>query len=278
MKIMICPKCQYERKAIDAQVMAEICPSCGIVYQKWLARQGLASDTTQANQFNQGDQANQFSQGDQANQGEDGNTDTTQLTIEPHYSFTQKIKNAIFYVPESVDSVSFWGRLIVFVLFFIWGWKFILGGISWLPIGSSFLHSVNLPFHEFGHILFLPFGEFMTIIGGSLFQVSMPLCIMIVFIVKGDNFAASMMLWWSGQNFIDVSPYIADAQERALPLLGGGFEAGHDWGDLLTMTGTLDKTWEYAHLSFNIGTILILISFIWSVYILYLQWQRVTPL
>jgi hypothetical protein len=37
-----------------------------------------------------------------------------------------------------------------------------------------------------------------------------------------------MMLWWSGQNFIDVSPYIADAPTRYLPLISG-IDITHDW-------------------------------------------------
>ena len=36
---------------------------------------------------------------------------------------------------------------------------------------------------------------------------------------------------------IDVSPYIADAPYRVLPLVGGLGEESHDWGNLLTMTG-----------------------------------------
>lgn len=262
MKITICPKCKYERKVIDAEVMEGICPSCGIAYKKWMARQALKNDTNQDNPENS------------------ENIDAPQLIIEPHYSLTQKIKNKIFYVPEHVDPINFWARLILFILFFIWAWKFILGGISWEVTGGSFLHSVILPFHEFGHVLFIPFGEFMTILGGSLFQVLMPLGIMLAFILKQrDNFAASIMLWWGGQSFIDVSPYIADAPYRMLPLIKSGLSGeGHDWGNLLTMTGKIESAMTYARISFGIGTALMLISFIWGGYILYLQRQHLTPL
>ena len=33
-------------------------------------------------------------------------------------------------------------------------------------VGESVLHLINLPFHEAGHIIFSPFGRFMTILGG----------------------------------------------------------------------------------------------------------------
>lgn len=256
---MICPKCKYARKAIDAEVMEEICPSCGIVYQKWIARQALKNDTNQDNLE------------------QSASADVPELIISPHYSLIYKIKNTISYVPERVDPVSFWARFILLILFFIWGWTFILGGISWESVGSSFLHNISLPFHEFGHVLFIPFGDFMIILGGSLFQVLMPLGIMLAFIFKQrDNFAASIMLWWSGQNFIDISPYISDAPYRAIPLINGLGEESHDWGNLLVMTGKMENAWRYAHISFNIGTGFMLISFIWGCYILYLQRQRLT--
>ncbi len=33
--------------------------------------------------------------------------------------------------------------------------------------GASFLHLINLPLHEAGHVFFAPFGDFMTSLGGS---------------------------------------------------------------------------------------------------------------
>ena len=42
-------------------------------------------------------------------------------------------------------------------------------------LANSFLHLPNLVFHEAGHILFLPFGRFMTVLGGSLLQILVPI-------------------------------------------------------------------------------------------------------
>ena len=42
-------------------------------------------------------------------------------------------------------------------------------------IGASFLHLISIPFHEAGQILFLPFGDLMTSLGGissKVFSVS----------------------------------------------------------------------------------------------------------
>ena len=116
----------------------------------------------------------------------------------------------------------------------------------------------------------------MSILGGSLFQVLMPLGLMVAFLVqRKDPFAASIMLWWSGQNFIDVAPYIADAPYRAIPLIRGLGEEYHDWGNLLSMMGMIDSAQVFAWTSFTFGVMLMLVSYAWGGYLLFLQKQRV---
>ena len=39
--------------------------------------------------------------------------------------------------------------------------------IAYDPMQGSFLDNVDLPIHEFGHLLFRLFGEFIGIAGGS---------------------------------------------------------------------------------------------------------------
>lgn len=239
-----CPKCHYQRRAIDSHINADICPSCGIVYSKWVARhQATQTDS-------------------------EPDVETIDTDEEPRQTF----REFIFYVPEQIDPAVFWARVVTLAAFALWSFYFIRAGVDWENIGGSFLHGADLAFHEFGHIFFAPFGRFMAILGGSLFQVLLPLFLMGAFMWKQqDNFAASIMLWWCGQNFIDVSPYIDDAQDRMLPLVGGGGEESHDWGNLLTMTNMLEKTHSIAQASFNIGTLIILIALVWGGYILLLQ-------
>lgn len=245
-----CPKCHYQRSAIDSQVNADICPACGIVYSKWIARHQVTEEIQ-----------------------------SVVTASDDDVEIRQTFREFITYVPEKIDSVTFWARVATFAGFVCWSFYFISAGVDWEKIGGSFLHGANLAFHEFGHIFFSPFGHFMMILGGSLFQVLMPLGLMLVFMIKQrDNFAASIMLWWSGQNFIDVSPYIDDAQYRALPLVGGGGEESHDWGNLLTMMNALEKTHKVANASFNIGVILILLALTWGFYILRLQKKNLISL
>lgn len=109
-------------------------------------------------------------------------------------------------------------------------------------IAGSALHLINLPFHEAGHIVFALLGRFMTVLGGSLLQVSIPLVCAGAFWRQRDLSAVCICVWWAGQNLVDLGPYIADARALQLPLLGGrtGAEVeGHDWEAILQTLGLL---------------------------------------
>jgi hypothetical protein len=116
------------------------------------------------------------------------------------------------------------------------------------------LGDIDLAIHEFGHMLFMPFGipvlgRTMVILGGSLTQVAFPLLFFGYFLRKQDDgrrrdvFAAMVCLWWSAINLLDVSIYCADSRAGNLMLLDGltGKESdGHDWNNLLTRWGLLE--------------------------------------
>lgn len=178
---------------------------------------------------------------------------------------------------KAVDHHSqLWPRVILLGVLGLWGLWFIRAGIDWRAINSSFLHSVNLPFHEFGHVLFSPFGQFWMFLGGSLFQIMMPLIAAACFVwQRQDNFAAGCMLWWAGQNFIDVAPYIADARVRAMPLIGGLSDESHDWGNILVHLDALQAAPALARCAFTIGILLMAMGLAWGAYILRKQWITV---
>jgi hypothetical protein len=97
--------------------------------------------------------------------------------------------------------------------------------------GESFLNLINLPFREARHIFFLPFGEFVTSLRGTLGQLLMPLIATLVLLLQTrDPFGASVALWWFGENFFDIAPYINDARAGQLPLLGGKFGHSSPYG------------------------------------------------
>ena len=128
-------------------------------------------------------------------------------------------------------------------------------------LAGSFMHLINLPFHEAGHILFMPFGTFMTTLGGSLLQVIVPLvCAWAFFFQQEDSFGASVCLWWAGESLLDLSPYIDDARSLQLMLLGGPADEveGHDWEAILTHLGWLHLDHSLAHAAWLLGTLLMI--------------------
>jgi hypothetical protein len=255
--MQICPKCRYQRQTIDQAVHADICPGCGIVYSKWLAKQSIEDSSVNNEPVEAIDE----------------------LDTEETLTLGQKIIAAFLYVPERVSTEVFWVRVVTLALFALWGGHFITSGLDWEIIGSSFMHNINLPFHEFGHIFFMPFGQFMMILGGSLFQILLPLVLMLVFVFKQhDNFAGSITLWWCGQSFIDLSPYISDAEYRGLPLVGGGGEESHDWGNLLTMMDALESAQTIAKSCFALGAFIIIVAIVWGAFILYRQKQHIVEM
>lgn len=129
---------------------------------------------------------------------------------------------------------------------------------------NAFIHGPDLIFHEAGHVIFMPFGDFLYILGGSLFQCLLPFILMIVFIRQENPspLGALFCLWWTGQNMTDVALYISDASARSLPLIGGMSEEAHDWGNLLTMTNMLEYDHAFAIIVHYIGMILMALTFL----------------
>lgn len=95
------------------------------------------------------------------------------------------------------------------------------------------LDDLNLAVHEAGHLVFQPLGDHAMTIGGSLFQVLVPLAFAGYFLARRQRFAASVVMAWVAINLLNVAHYIGDARAQELPLLGGE-NAIHDWWYLLT--------------------------------------------
>ena len=242
-----CPKCSFRQPEQITE-----CPRCGIIIDKYRQLQDhiLKSESSAA------------------------------IQDEPAPGITEIIKELLFYVKPETNLLIFGGRALFFLIIFIWGLKFICMPMSSNYVFDSIWHLINLPFHEFGHILFRPFGRLMTSLGGSITQVLMPVICLAAFLIKTrDPFAASFSLWWTGQNFMDLAPYINDARSLTLPLLGGntgrtspyGF---HDWEFILQETKLLRYDHILAKSADIFGTFLMILAFIWGGYILFKQYKN----
>jgi len=129
------------------------------------------------------------------------------------------------------------------------------------PGSFRLIDNVDLAIHEAGHVFFGPFGEFIGFLGGTLMQLIVPVTFVGYFLYRRDQYAASVMLWWVGQNLWNISVYIKDARAMELPLVGGGV---HDWRVILGETGLLPRDQEIGQAVYSVGVLCFLVSIGWG--------------
>lgn len=151
-----------------------------------------------------------------------------------------------------------WARIVLLAGLAYWTWQFARTPLSDDAM-DAFLHLPDLVFHEAGHLIFSPLGQFMTVLGGSLMQVLVPVVAAIAFIRQQQPFGAAICVWWAGQNLVDLAPYIADARSLQLVLLGGktGAEVeGHDWEFILTRLRLLHRDQTIGRIVHALGMVI----------------------
>jgi len=234
---MHCPKCRADLPDTAAE-----CPRCGIIVAKYQEREEPVPRHTQ--------------------DGAPGSDSTSEADPEPGGLATR-----LLGVESTTSMAAAVGRGIFLLLLALWTTT-LVGGVSAERVNGSFIHLPNLVFHEAGHILFIPLGHFMTVLGGSLTQVLVPLVCAGAFLWQTrDPFGAAVAIWWAGENLIDVAPYINDARDLKLVLLGGktGAEVeGHDWEYLLNAMGVAHKDHTIAAVVQAIGTLTLIAGLAWG--------------
>jgi hypothetical protein len=241
---MQCPKCQFEQ---DENALE--CARCGIVFRKThdaSVQPMLVPSRARA-----------------VDDDEDGLT------------WRERLVRLAFHVPESVAPSTFIARGVLIAILFIWWIVFLVKPMG--DVNDSYLHLINLPFHEAGHILFIPFGRFLSVLGGSLLQVIVPLVCMGALLRSRDTVGAAATLWWAGQNLVDLAPYIADARALQMPLLGGrtGAEVeGHDYEYLLQTLGWLQHDVALGRAARGMGLLIMLLAVVWGAVMLFSQRRR----
>ena len=240
---MNCPKCRFEQEDTNTE-----CVRCGLVFSKYYSGRRPEPDLPSS-----------------VSESED------KLTPQRF-----SLKDFLFEVEIETNPFYFAGRVLVFAGLLIWGIKLILTPMT----AGNFMHLVNLPFHEAGHLFFRPLGQWMASLGGTLGQLLMPAVCMTVFLLKTkDVFAASVGMWWLGENFMDIAPYINDARSLKLPLLGGNTGEGspygfHDWEYILGEINLLHYDHVLAQVSDRLGSIVIMASLAWGSFVLFKQYRR----
>jgi hypothetical protein len=231
-----CPKCLAPSGGQD------VCPACGLIFAKYLKSLGGALLRPAA----------------VATEDEEG------------------IRQLLFAVPEEVSSVAVYGRAALLAVLAAYGVHLASLDVPEAEIWASLLHYPAVPIHEFGHVLFMPFGEFLHLLGGSLFQVGLPLAFGAVLLLKNrDAFAAAVMLWWSGVEVMDVAPYVYDAWKPQLILLTGrtGDTGAHDFVDVLGDLGLLRRAQGIGYGVHHAGALVMGAALAWAGYIVWRQFH-----
>ena len=180
-------------------------------------------------------------------------------------------------VPAAVTPAAFWGRVAAYVFLLAWGWRLAGLGVAYGEINGSFAHLILLPFHEAGHVVFRPFGEFLAYLGGTLGQLLLP-CVLTAALLRQnhDAFGASLGCWLLGVSLLDVAPYMYDALHPQLMLLSGavGAEGGHDWIYLFTATGQMRNAQRIGRAAWALGVLVLALGNAWGACALYRQRLR----
>jgi hypothetical protein len=239
-----CPKCG---RPLDAALAPSACPGCGLVFAKYLAVQ----------------------------RGEPPRAEATAPSPDDAGPWWERFLE----VPAQCANWQVYARAGAWVFLLVWGWRIGFMDIRRGEIGESFIHGINLVFHEAGHVFFMFFGRFLHVAGGTLGQWLMPVIVGVALHWKNrDNFGASLALWWLATSFMDAAPYAWDAADPVLPLLGGGTGAdgAHDWIIMLGDAGLLKRAHGVGRLLHVTGCALMLVANLWGLLVLRRQFHRRT--
>ena len=105
------------------------------------------------------------------------------------------------------------------------------------PGTYRFLDRVDLVFHEAGHVVFLPFGATLHMLGGTIGQLFFPAACAFHFYRDDRPFEAWICGLWLAESTMYMAEYLGDARAMVLPLVGGDV---HDWHWLLGRMGLVE--------------------------------------
>lgn len=138
----------------------------------------------------------------------------------------------------------------------------------------SAIGMLNTIIHEAGHMLFGFFGSWIGTAGGTIFQLMVPLVVLTSAWYNRTKIGIACCVFWFGQNFIQISPYIADANKGQLeffqwwaafggPIMEKGSKDHHDWYYLLNSVNMLWASGILATLAYLLGVILMFLAIVY---------------
>ncbi len=115
------------------------------------------------------------------------------------------------------------------------------------PLYRSWFAGITLVFHEMGHLVFIPFGRTLTILGGTILQLVVPAAAAAYLLLRQrDYFGLAVGSSWLSFSLWETATYVDDANKNELPLVGFGDNPHHDWDTLLTQWHLLNSAQTFA--------------------------------
>lgn len=147
------------------------------------------------------------------------------------------------------------------------------------PLYHCLFGGINLGIHELGHLVFRPLGEFISITGGTFWELAVPLISFCIFYRQRDFFALFVSAGWLSTALFDVATYAGDARAMELPLVspfGSGEDILHDWNHMLGATGLLGADHTLAFLFRLLAAAFMLGGLVWGGWLLRTMMRRET--
>jgi len=143
------------------------------------------------------------------------------------------------------------------------------------PLYSSWFGGITLVFHEMGHVVFLPFGTTLTILGGTIAQLLVPVAAAAHLALRQrDWFGLAVGGSWLAFSEWNVATYMADALREELPLVSlGGGEPKHDWGTLFTQWHVLNYADHFALVVRAVATMTWAASIAFGAWLCIVMWR-----
>jgi hypothetical protein len=148
-------------------------------------------------------------------------------------------KNAVQeYLRESSEGKKFWGRSFILI------WSFIvLKYISQnqeVPPFYNPLWVVSHGIHEIGHWVTKPFGMWVSVASGSIFQFFFPFVFFVAMLRSRDMHGAFVLLTWQAASLIHMAHYAGSAEYSDLIMDTPHFVTMyHDWVWMLSQLNAI---------------------------------------
>ena len=99
----------------------------------------------------------------------------------------------------------------------------------------TIFYGITLGFHEMGHLVSGWMGQFLCALMGSVFQVAVPIVVIVIFFRQPDYFGMTVGGFWLSYSLFELAAYVGDARAQDLPLVGFASQEDlqHDWHYIL---------------------------------------------